>query len=92
MDDLKIENSVRLFSNYLKNPQNVDVDWEINLEKRISWYFTVRMNFHFIYDENILFPVYDSQGDPVTLPDGSQKEVPRLQFKQFLGITMSFSI
>ncbi len=92
MDDLKIENSVRLFSNYLKNPQNVDVDWEINLEKRISWYFTVRMNFHFIYDENILFPVYDNQGDPVTLPDGSQKEVPRLQFKQFLGITMSFSI
>ncbi|MFP4065548.1 MAG: DUF3078 domain-containing protein [Bacteroidales bacterium] len=92
LDDLKIENSVRLFSNYLKNPQNVDVDWEINLEKQISWYFTVRMNFHFIYDENILFPVYDQQGDPVTLPDGSKKEVPRLQLKQFLGVTMSFSI
>jgi len=92
MDDLKVENSVRLFSNYLEKPQNVDVDWEINLEKRVSHYFTVRMNFHFIYDENILFPVYDDQGDPVTLPDGSKKEVPRLQFKQFLGLTMSLSI
>lgn len=92
LDDLKIENSVRLFSNYLKNPENVDVDWEINLEKQISWYFTVRMNFHFLYDENILFPVYDDQGDPVTLPDGSEKKVPRLQLKQFLGVTMSFSI
>ncbi len=92
LDDLKIENSVRLFTNYLDRPQNVDVDWEINLQKRISWYFTVSLNLHLIYDENILFPVLDDQGDPVTLPDGSPKEEPRLQLKQFLGITMSLSI
>ncbi len=92
LEDLTIENSVRLFSNYLEKPQNVDVDWEINLEKKVSWYLTVRMNFHFIYDENVLFPVLDDNDDPVILPDGSEKEVPRLQFKQFLGITMAFSI
>ncbi len=92
LDDLKIENKVRLFTNYLESPQNVDVDWEINLEKQISWYFTVSVNLHLIYDENILFPVLDDQGDPVTLPDGSPKEEPRLQLKQFLGITMSLSI
>ncbi len=92
LDDLKIQNSVRLFSNYLDSPQNVDVDWEINLEKKISWYFTVSLNLHLIYDENILFPVLDDQGDPVTLPDGSPREKPRVQLKQFLGITMSLSI
>ncbi len=92
LDDLSIENSVRLFSNYLEKPHNVDVDWEIDLEKRISWYFTVRMNFHFIYDKDILFPVLDDQGDPVTLPDGSEKKETRLQLKQFLGVTMSFSL
>ncbi len=91
-DDLTIENAVRLFTNYLEKPQNVDVDWEINLEKQVSWYFTISVNLHLIYDENILFPVLDHQGDPVTLPDGSPKEEPRLQLKQFLGITMSLSI
>ncbi len=91
-DDLTMENAVRLFTNYLEKPQNVDVDWEVNLEKQISWYFTISVNLHFIYDENILFPVMDDQGEPLTLPDGSPKEEPRLQLKQFLGITMSLSI
>ena len=91
-DDLTIENAVRLFSNYLDKPQNIDVDWEINLQKRVSYYFTISINLHIIYDENILFPVLDGEGNPVTLPDGSPKERPRLQLKQFLGVTMSLSI
>ena len=91
-DDLYVNNTVRLFSNYLEKPQNVDVDWELNLQKQISWFFTISVNLHVIYDENVLFPVYDNQGEAVTFPDGSPKEEPRIQIKQFLGVTMSFSI
>ncbi len=91
-DDLTIENAVRLFSNYLDKPQNIDVDWEINLQKQVSYFFTISINLHMIYDKNIRFPVLDGQGNPVTLPDGSPKEEPRLQLKQFLGVTMSLSI
>jgi hypothetical protein len=92
IDDLAIENSIRLFSNYLEKPQNLDVDWELNMQKQISWFFTISVNFHLIYNENILFPVLDGQGEPLTYPDGSPKEEPRIQIKQFLGVTMSFSI
>ncbi len=92
LDDLAVNNTVRLFSNYLEKPQNIDVDWELNLQKRISYFFTISVNFHLIYDENILFPVFDNIGEPVTLPDGSPKEEPRIQIKQFLGVTMAFSI
>jgi hypothetical protein len=92
LDGLNISNTVRLFSNYLEKPQNVDVDWEINLDKRINWYFLVRLNFHFIYDEDIKFPVFDSSNEPVLLPDGSQKRSPMLQLKQFLGLTLSFRL
>lgn len=91
-DDLSVNNTVRLFTNYLEKPQNVDVDWELNLQKQISWFFTISVNLHVIYDENVLFPVYDNQGEAVTFPDGSPKEEPRIQIKQFLGVTMSFSI
>jgi hypothetical protein len=89
-DDLNISNSVRLFSNYFNNPQNIDVDWEVSLDKRINWYATISLNMHFIYDDDIRFPVYDDNEEPVLLPDGSQKKSPKLQFKEFVGLTFSF--
>jgi hypothetical protein len=90
LDGLDISNTLRLFTNYLDEPQNVDVDWEINLERKINWYFTVQLNLHMIYDEDILFPVMDDDDQPVLLPDGSPQKEPKLQFKQFLGVTLSF--
>lgn len=92
LDGLNMSNNIRLFSGYLDKPQNVDVDWEINLDKQINWYFMVRLNFHFIYDDDVRFPLFDNNNEPVLLPDGSQKRVPKLQFKQFLGLTLSFKI
>ncbi|MEX0981647.1 MAG: DUF3078 domain-containing protein [Bacteroidales bacterium] len=90
LDGLDMSNTLRLFTNYLNKPQNVDVDWEINLERKINWYFTILLNFHFIYDDDIRFPVYDEKDTPVLLPDGSTKKEPKLQFKQFMGLTLSF--
>ncbi|MFO7655710.1 MAG: DUF3078 domain-containing protein [Bacteroidales bacterium] len=90
MDDLKVTNSVRLFSGYLNKPENIDVDWEITLDKIINWYFTIRLNLHFIYDDDIRFPVLDKDENPIKLPDGSIKKVPKLQFKEFLGLTLQF--
>jgi hypothetical protein len=90
LDGLDISNTVRLFTNYLNNPQNVDVDWELSIERKINWYFTVLLNLHFIYDDDIRFPVLDENEQPVLLPDGSPKKSPKLQFKEFLGITLSF--
>ena len=90
LDGLDISNTVRLFTNYLNNPQNVDVDWELSIERKINWYFTILLNLHFIYDDDIRFPVLDENNQPVLLPDGSPKKSPKLQFKEFLGITLSF--
>lgn len=86
-EDMKISNSLRLFSNYLKKPENVDVEWEVELEKQISLYFTISLNIHMIYDDDILLPKLDEDGDPVLLTDGTEVKIPQLQFKQFLGLT-----
>lgn len=91
-DDLNISNSLRLFSNYIDKPQNVDIDWEINLEKELSLFFTVLLNIHMIYDDDVRFTVFDDDENPVLLPDGSEKKVPKLQFKQYLGITFLFKL
>ena len=92
--DMKIKNSVRLFSNYLLNPQNVDVDWEFSLEKQISWYFTIKLNSHLIYDDDILFPLFNDRmkEDPILNSIGEQKKGAKTQFSQFVGLTFSFKI
>jgi hypothetical protein len=92
MDGLSITNAMRLFSNYIDKPQNVDVDWEMNIEKQINWLFTIRLNLHLIYDDDIRFPVFDANNEPVLLPDGSPRKVAKTQFNQFLGLTLSLRI
>jgi hypothetical protein len=89
--DLKISNTVRLFSGYLNKPQNIDVDWEIQLEQKINWYSSVTLNLHMIYDDDVRFPELDENGQPILLPDGSVYKVPKLQFKQYLGLSFLFS-
>jgi hypothetical protein len=91
LKDLKISNTVRLFSGYLNKPQNIDVDWEINLEQKINWYSSVTLNFHLIYDDDVRFTQLDENGQPILLPDGSVYKIPKLQLKQFLGLSFLFS-
>ena len=88
--NLNIENRLRLFSNYLKKPQNVDVDWEVIMDQKINWFFTIRLHLHLVYDDDIHFPVYDSEGEPVQEPDGSYKTVAKTQFKEFIGLALQF--
>ena len=90
MEDMTMSNTLRLFSNFLNNPQNIDVDWEMIVDKKISWFLTIRLNLHLIYDDDTRFPVFDSNDQPVLLPDGSQKKSPRAQFQEFLGLSVLF--
>lgn len=88
--DMTVVNHIRLFSSYLNKPQNVDVDWELILDQKINWFFTIRLNLHLIYDDDVRFSVFDSEGIPVELPDGSEKKVAKPQFKEFIGLSLQF--
>jgi len=88
--DLTFVNRIRLFSSYLNNPQNVDVDWEMIMDQKINWFFTIRLNLHLIYDDDVRFPVLDSEENPILLPDGSEKKVAKAQFKEFIGLSLQF--
>ncbi len=77
---------INLFSQYNRNPQNIDVDWEMAFIIKLGPFFNINLYTHMIYDDNIKLPVYDSEGKPVLGPDGKQKRSPGLQFKQYLNI------
>jgi Protein of unknown function (DUF3078) len=91
LDGLSVDSKLRLFSSYFNNPQNIDVDWEVNLKRQINWYFTISANFQIIYDDDILFNVLDDDGNKVLKADGSEKKAPGLQFKEYMGLSFTFN-
>ena len=88
-EKVTMTNRIQLFSNFLSDPQNVDVDWEMIATTSLNWFTDVRLNIHLIYDDNTLLPVYED-GEPVLGLDGEQKKAPMLQFKELLGVSFIF--
>jgi len=83
MKNVNFNTKLGLFSNYLNNPQNIDVDWEVLLGMKINKYLTVNINTQLLYDDDVKVAV-DRDGDGVN--DGTG---PRIQFKEILGIGFS---
>ncbi|MFT5103147.1 MAG: hypothetical protein ACI86C_000798 [Candidatus Latescibacterota bacterium] len=47
-----LENILTLYSNYLEDPQNVDIDYTLNLIMTINKFITANVAFQAIYDDN----------------------------------------
>lgn len=52
MDNVTMENILSLYSNYLEDPQNVDIDYTMNVVMTINKYLTTNLIFQAIYDDN----------------------------------------
>jgi Protein of unknown function (DUF3078) len=72
-----------LFSNYLENPERIDVNWENLLQFKVNRYISATLSTHLIYDDDIDIAVFDDNG--VQTGKG-----PRLQFKEVLGIGFAY--
>jgi hypothetical protein len=82
-DDISLDNKLTLFTNYLENPQNIDIDWEATLKMRINYYINANISTHLIYDDNIQVPIFDSEG--IKIGSG-----PRIQFKELISIGFTY--
>lgn len=52
MTNVSIENRLNLYSNYLDTPQNVDVDYQMNVVMKINKYLSANIALQAIYDDN----------------------------------------
>ena len=52
LENVTMENILNLYSNYLDNPQNVDVDYQMNLVMKVNKYISANIAFQVIYDDN----------------------------------------
>lgn len=83
MTNVKLSTKLELFSNYLKNPQNVDVYWETAIGMKVNKYISVTIGTTLVYDDDIMIELKDAAGN-VT---GSG---PRTQFKEVFGLGFSY--
>lgn len=73
-----------LFSNYLRNPQNIDVTWETLWTFKVNDWFAATLNTLLLYDHDTAVPRKDA--------DGNIDPGPGTQFKQTLGIGLTWKL
>lgn len=78
IENVDMENTLELFSNYLEDPQNIDVIWNFKLTMSVNKYLKTVLSTTLIYDDNIAIP--KDINDPAA---GSTKAV---QFKEMLSV------
>ncbi|MHC1704495.1 MAG: DUF3078 domain-containing protein [Tenuifilaceae bacterium] len=86
MKNLTFTTKIDLFSNYIKDPQNVVINWEAMIALKINKYISVNINTQLIYDDKIKIG-NDSDKDGIIQ---EYEKKPRIQFKELLGVGFSY--
>lgn len=84
VENVSFSTKLDLFSNYLNNPQNIDVSWETLINMKINKFMTASIATHLIYDDDVNISV-DDNNDGIL--DGFG---PRVQFKEVLAVGFSY--
>lgn len=51
MENVSVENILNLYSNYLEKPQNIVMDYQLNVVLKVNKYLTTNVTFQTIYDD-----------------------------------------
>lgn len=78
--NIEMKSTLELFSNYLNNPQNIDVNGDVLFTFKVNDWFSASLNWTLIYDHDINIRTYDGGFGP------------RLQFKSVLGLGISYTM
>ena len=54
MKNVSFENILNLYSNYLEDAQNIDIDYTLNIVMSINKYLSTNISFQTIYDDNAI--------------------------------------
>ena len=80
MKNIEMKSRLELFSNYLNNPENIDVNAEVIFAFKVNKWFSANLQWNLIYDDDI--DIRDSKGN----------FGPRTQFKSVLGLGISYTL
>lgn len=78
MRNVSFKTNLALLSNYLDDPQNIDVNWEVYINMKINQFLSANISTHLIYDDDVM----------IKNKDGIMGA--RVQFKELFGIGFSY--
>lgn len=82
-NNINLENKLNLYTDYINNFGNIDVDWQVQLDFIVNKYVRANINTHLIYDHDIKAKE-EVGGEQVIVG-------PKVQFKQMLGVGLIYS-
>lgn len=80
MPNIDLRTRWEFFSNYLENPQNIDVNAELIMNFKVNKWFSASLMANLIYDDDII------------ITDNKGRVGPRTQFKQVIGIGLAYRV
>ncbi|MCC9166681.1 DUF3078 domain-containing protein [Pontibacter harenae] len=86
LKNVALNTKLDLFSNYVRNTENIDVNWENNVNFKVNKFISASLFLHMIYDDDVLIS-YDSTGD-----GNKDSKGPRLQMKESFGLGLSYKL
>lgn len=89
VENVSLTTRADFFSNYLNNPQNIDINWEMLISMKINEFMSATITTQLIYDDDIILqkkdPVEDGEGNVIDSGRG-----PGVQFKEVLAIGFNY--
>ncbi len=80
--NITFENRIGLYSDYINNFGNIDMDWQLQLDLIVNEYVRANIGTHLIYDDDIKAKE-EFAGQQITVG-------PKVQLKQMLGIGLVY--
>jgi len=86
--NIKLTTDLELFSNYIKDPQNIVVNWATLIQFKVNKFISATLSTQLIYDNNVEIPQFKDIGGVNTIVGKG----PRLQFKDVLGVGLAYKL
>lgn len=83
-ENVQFTSNLLLFSDYIENPDKIDVNWENILTLKVNDWLSANIYNQIIYDYDIKFYDVDLNGDPIL-----STETDKWQFKNIIGLGLA---
>jgi len=80
-----LDHNLELYTDYLNNFGNIDINWQVTASFKVNEFISATLLAHLIYDDDIKFDTVKDDNGTVIDPG-----VPRIQFRQQLGIGVNY--
>lgn len=81
-ENIKLNSHLKLYTDYINNFGNIDVDWEVNVDMKVNRFVKATLGSHLRYDDDIKV---DTKRNEITNEE-IVIEGPNVQWKQILGV------